>query len=195
MTGHDVPDIHSEVRSLPYEEPLMGQSGSIRLCDTICANGSQAVTIDDLLELAKRPPLKILQRHILVNKEEGQPINCSLQRSGIAILALVLFLVNSAGAADSAPPLFGGLEPPMPDPEQSLATEIEDWHKDAVVYQPWVAAFRDSDGDGIGDLQGIIGSLKVLGKLGVNASWMLPPEPVAFGCHHWDSVGTRWIVL
>jgi alpha-glucosidase len=88
---------------------------------------------------------------------------------------------NIAFAADRSSELFAGLQPPAPDPALSLATDIPDWHKDAVVYHLWVAAFRDSDGDGIGDLRGIIQALDPLRELGVNTLWLSPSFESASG--------------
>ncbi len=48
------------------------------------------------------------------------------------------------------------------------------WYKDAVVYQIYPRSFCDSDGDGIGDLRGIISKLDYLQELGVDAVWLSP---------------------
>ena len=50
----------------------------------------------------------------------------------------------------------------------------EKWWKKAVVYQIYPKSFQDSDGDGIGDLQGIIKRLDYLETLGINAIWLSP---------------------
>jgi oligo-1,6-glucosidase len=49
-----------------------------------------------------------------------------------------------------------------------------DWWKSAVVYQIYPRSFADSDGDGIGDLGGIIGRLDHLQRLGVDVVWLSP---------------------
>ncbi len=49
-----------------------------------------------------------------------------------------------------------------------------DWWKSAVVYQVYPRSFADSDGDGIGDLPGIIGRLDHLSALGVDVLWLSP---------------------
>jgi oligo-1,6-glucosidase len=46
--------------------------------------------------------------------------------------------------------------------------------KEAVVYQIYPRSFQDSNGDGIGDLQGIISRLDYLQKLGVDVVWLSP---------------------
>ena len=48
------------------------------------------------------------------------------------------------------------------------------WWKSAVVYQIYPRSFADSDGDGIGDLGGIIGRLEYLRTLGVDVIWLSP---------------------
>jgi alpha-amylase len=98
----------------------------------------------------------------------------SISLMRVAAAALVVLLVNSVSAAHTPAPLFAGLDPAMPDRAQSLVTHRSDWYKDAVVYHLWVAAFRDSDGDGLGDLRGIIQSLDTLRELGVNTLWLSP---------------------
>ena len=50
----------------------------------------------------------------------------------------------------------------------------KDWWKEAVIYQIYPKSFQDSDGDGIGDLPGIISRLDYLQKLGVDALWLCP---------------------
>lgn len=48
------------------------------------------------------------------------------------------------------------------------------WWKNAVIYQIYPKSFQDSNGDGIGDLQGIRQRLPYLQKLGVDALWLSP---------------------
>ena len=50
----------------------------------------------------------------------------------------------------------------------------KDWWKSAVVYQIYPRSFADSDGDGVGDLRGIIGRLDYLAALGVDVVWLSP---------------------
>jgi maltose alpha-D-glucosyltransferase/alpha-amylase len=53
------------------------------------------------------------------------------------------------------------------------------WYKDAVIYEAHVRAFRDSNGDGMGDFRGLAEKLDYLEDLGVTAIWLLPffPSP------------------
>ncbi|RYZ78889.1 MAG: alpha-amylase, partial [Proteobacteria bacterium] len=51
------------------------------------------------------------------------------------------------------------------------------WYKDAIIYELHIRAFHDSNGDGIGDFQGLIQKLDYLSNLGVTAVWILPFYP------------------
>ncbi|MGW8453353.1 glycoside hydrolase family 13 protein [Streptomyces niveus] len=53
----------------------------------------------------------------------------------------------------------------------------EAWWKSAVVYQIYPRSFADSDGDGVGDLRGIIDRLDHLAALGVDVLWLSPVYP------------------
>ncbi len=48
------------------------------------------------------------------------------------------------------------------------------WWKESVIYQIYPRSFKDSDGDGIGDLQGIIQKLDYLKELGIDIIWLSP---------------------
>ncbi|KAJ5611672.1 Alpha-glucosidase [Penicillium herquei] len=52
------------------------------------------------------------------------------------------------------------------------------WWKNATIYQIYPASYKDSNGDGIGDLKGILGQLDYVKSLGVDAVWI---------CPHYDS--------
>ncbi|WEX09535.1 alpha-amylase family glycosyl hydrolase [Chelativorans sp. AA-79] len=60
-------------------------------------------------------------------------------------------------------------------------SETEPWWQRGVIYQVYPRSFQDSDGDGIGDLRGIIDRLDYLVWLGVDAIWVSPifPSPMA----------------
>ena len=48
------------------------------------------------------------------------------------------------------------------------------WYKNAIFYELYVRAFRDSNGDGHGDLRGLSSKLEYLHSLGVDCVWLLP---------------------
>lgn len=51
---------------------------------------------------------------------------------------------------------------------------MNQWWKDAVIYQVYPRSFCDSNGDGLGDIPGIISKLDYLQQLGVDAIWLSP---------------------
>ena len=51
------------------------------------------------------------------------------------------------------------------------------WYKEMVVYQIWPRSFCDGNGDGIGDLWGVLGKLDYIKSLGVDAIWFSPLYP------------------
>ena len=74
--------------------------------------------------------------------------------------AVASAILSLATADAQSPKLINGYEPR--------------WWKEAVVYQIYPRSFKDSNGDGIGDLPGITSKLDYLGKLGVNVIWLSP---------------------
>jgi len=53
----------------------------------------------------------------------------------------------------------------------------DQWWKSAVVYQIYPRSFADSDGDGVGDLRGILSKVDYLAALGVDVVWLSPVYP------------------
>ena len=51
------------------------------------------------------------------------------------------------------------------------------WYKELVVYQIWPRSFCDGNGDGIGDLEGVLSKLDYLKDLGINCIWFSPLYP------------------
>ena len=51
---------------------------------------------------------------------------------------------------------------------------MREWWRDAVIYQVYPRSYQDTDGDGIGDLQGIIQRLPHIASLGVDVIWLSP---------------------
>ena len=84
-------------------------------------------------------------------------------------------------------------EPPIPEPTEPSQTpepvqtdepvaDIEPWWDDTVFYEVFVRSFQDSDGDGVGDINGLIERLDYLNDgdpdtnddLGVSGIWLMP---------------------
>lgn len=103
-------------------------------------------------------------------------------RAYVFFLVLVLGLVGYGGCDHDGPPNVPG-SPDNPDnpgdPEPPGTTY---WWNDTVFYEIFVRSFYDSDGDGIGDLQGLIQKLDYLNDgdpatdtdLGVTGLWLMP---------------------
>ena len=53
----------------------------------------------------------------------------------------------------------------------------QNWYQNAIFYQINVRAFKDSNADGWGDLQGIVSQIDYLKTLGVDCIWLMPIYP------------------
>ena len=77
---------------------------------------------------------------------------------------------------------FARTSDPAPSPDLGPLTPVHPatpagqshWSRDSVIYQVYPRSFRDSNGDGIGDLAGITAELGQLADLGVDAVWLSP---------------------
>jgi oligo-1,6-glucosidase len=58
--------------------------------------------------------------------------------------------------------------------QTNFSNNEKKWWKEAIVYQIYPRSFKDNDGDGIGDLKGIISKLDYIKSLGVNVVWLNP---------------------
>jgi oligo-1,6-glucosidase len=67
----------------------------------------------------------------------------------------------------------GAPEPVAPAAAAAVAPRRA-WWKEAVVYQVYPRSFKDTDGDGVGDLRGIISQLDYIKSLGVDVVWINP---------------------
>src|SRR5215467_3098860 len=59
----------------------------------------------------------------------------------------------------------------------SIQSHGDEWWKHAVIYEIYPRSFQDSNGDGIGDINGITSRLDYLEDLGVDAIWITPMYP------------------
>lgn len=91
------------------------------------------------------------------------------------LIAALLCATLLAPACAPAPP-------PASPPAPALLRDAPAWTRDAVCYEIFVRSFADSDGDGVGDLNGLIARLDYLndgrpettGDLGVSCIWLMP---------------------
>lgn len=81
-------------------------------------------------------------------------------KKSLSILCLLMVLNSQNNTAQEITPI-------MENPQKK-------WWKEAVVYQIYPRSFKDSDGDGVGDLKGIISKLDYIKSLGVDAVWLNP---------------------
>lgn len=99
-------------------------------------------------------------------------------------LLLIVITLSLLGAC-AAPPAPATLTPvvvPTASPAPTLAPIVTPepagpWWNDAVFYEIFVRSFKDSDGDGIGDFNGITQKLDYLQALGITALWLMPIHP------------------
>jgi alpha-glucosidase len=69
---------------------------------------------------------------------------------------------------------------------RSEAVPYNGWWRQAVVYQIYPRSFADSNGDGIGDLRGVVSRIPYLAALGVDAVWLSPFYPSALADGGYD---------
>lgn len=100
---------------------------------------------------------KMLLLRYLIKKIERIGLSFSKK---ISLYASVCIIMNISNISD------GG--------RRNMKTNKEPWWKRSVVYQIYPRSFMDSNGDGIGDLPGIISKLDYLQRLGVDVIWLSP---------------------
>ena len=81
-----------------------------------------------------------------------------------------------------APAFIPGIPELPPQPRPGLSPDPQ-WFRTAVFYEALLRSFADSDGDGVGDFQGLTSRLDYLAWLGVDAIWIPPfyPSPMRDG--------------
>ena len=89
------------------------------------------------------------------------------------LLAVALFLLAGSGLAQTLAPA-----PAAPSTAlRARPADPEAWWNNAAFYEIFVRSFQDTNGDGIGDLNGVKAHLDDLKTLGVNALWLMPIYP------------------
>lgn len=77
------------------------------------------------------------------------------------------------------------------DNETQFPRRHDGWWRQAVVYQIYPRSFADSNGDGIGDLRGILSRIDYLAGLGIDAVWLSPFYPSALADGGYDVADYR----
>ena len=90
-------------------------------------------------------------------------------RIGSSIAGLVLMAAAIAAGGQTVPAKAGA--------GAKMAAGELDWWKNAVIYEVYPRSFQDTNGDGIGDLNGIAQRLDYLQALGIDAIWLSPVYP------------------
>ena len=105
---------------------------------------------------------------------------------GKIVKSCAAVLILGAAALSTAGQTASVKKAPNPSAAAQTAAQASerDWWKNAVIYEIYPRSFQDTNGDGIGDLNGITERLDYLKDLGVDAIWLTPcyPSPqVDFG--------------
>src|SRR3954470_16930440 len=66
------------------------------------------------------------------------------------------------------------LEQSIASPSPGIASHGHEWWQGALIYQIYPRSYLDTNGDGVGDLPGIIEKLEYVASLGVEAIWISP---------------------
>lgn len=112
----------------------------------------------DKLMLQMGRSIKLIDNPIIGNIKLKDLPRLTLGRIDEAVLLSLIELFNS--------------EPDLPANYNGPVTKT--WWKEAIFYQIYPRSFKDSNGDGIGDLRGIINKLDYLERLGVDTIWLSP---------------------
>jgi len=98
-------------------------------------------------------------------------------RNAIALSTCTLGLILGCGGLAARGQASDAKPISHPSHEAANAAELQNWWKNAVIYEIYPRSFQDSNGDGIGDLNGIASRLDYLKDLGVDAIWLTPVYP------------------
>jgi alpha-amylase len=120
--------------------------------------------------------------HASIVAKQHRPMTRSIR---IAALAL------SASLAAQAQPAIDTRPVPAGDRTSRLPKPLQDGWQHGAFMEIFVRAYRDSDGDGIGDLRGLTQSLDHLQDLGIRGIWLMPVTKNADGDHGYATTDFR----
>jgi maltose alpha-D-glucosyltransferase/alpha-amylase len=92
-------------------------------------------------------------------------------RAFTTILLYAACLAAFYSCKDKPPAETTSEKTPAPDSIENL------WYKNSVIYTLDIEVFQDSDGDGVGDIKGLISRLDYIDSLGADAIWLSPFQP------------------
>jgi glycosidase len=92
-------------------------------------------------------------------------------------LSFLMVFILAACARATPTPTAVPVSTASPIPEPTLQALALPWWREAIFYEIFVRSFYDTDGNGIGDFNGITQKLDYLQKLGINAIWLMPIHP------------------
>ena len=135
---------------------------------------TRSITLDSKIkDIYENPIGKDVIGKILIQLGQSEdvlkkPILMNLKLKSLAKLT------NPSFGSDFFDTLLRILNSESARPKEESGKITKKWWKEAVFYQIYPRSFKDSDGDGIGDLEGIIEKLDYLKDLGIDAIWLSP---------------------
>ena len=123
-----------------------------------------------------------------MNQQSLNLFHAAIRPAVLVLLAVMVFALSGCAETAESTPADTAPAPTPTTPADPTATQpvltptpipyqSPDWFDQAVLYSIFVRSFADSDGDGIGDLNGITNRLDYLETLGVDVIWLLPIHP------------------
>ncbi len=106
---------------------------------------------------------------------QGAPPITPISEPAAPVITTTSVMVAPAPPSTAPPPTL-----PAPtitvtsEPQVNRQPSQVNWWDDAVFYEIFVRSFQDSDGDGVGDLNGLISRLDYLQELGITGLWLMP---------------------